>query len=109
MKTYHFEKILIIATRQIGDTLITTPLIEKTHSIWPKAKIDFLGFNQAVDILKGNPYLNEVIGTSKKPSKKFMEIFYVQNFLFGGELAIFQACLIKYIKEYKILKIFNLN
>ena len=33
-----------------------------------------------------------------------MEIFYVQNFLFGGELAIFQACLIKYIKEYKILK-----
>ena len=46
----------------------------------------------------GNSYF-----TSKKPSKKFMEIFYVQNFLFGGELAIFQACLIKYIKEYKIL------
>ena len=32
-----------------------------------------------------------------------MEFFSVQNFLFGGELAIFQACLIKYIKKYKIL------
>ena len=87
MKTYHFEKILIIATRQIGDTLITTPLIEKTHSIWPKAKIDFLGFNQAVDILKGNPYLNEVIGTSKKPSKEeYLQL--LQKIFFQYDLAI---------------------
>ena len=76
MKKYQFNKILIIATRQIGDTLITTPLIERTHALWPNAKIDFLGFSNAVGILKGNPYLNEIIGTSKKPSKKeYFQIF----------------------------------
>jgi len=70
MKPTSFKKILIIATRQIGDTLITTPLIERAYEIWPDAKIDFLGFNNSVGILDGNPYLHNIIGTSKKPRLK---------------------------------------
>ena len=68
--TQHFKKILIIATRQIGDTLITTPLIKRTHEIWPDAQIDFLGFKSAIGILEGNPHLHEIIGSSPKPKIK---------------------------------------
>jgi heptosyltransferase III len=76
MKPNHFQKILIIATRQIGDTLITTPLIERTHSIWPNASIDFLGFSNSVGVLDGNPYLNAIIGTSKKPKlQEYLQLF----------------------------------
>ncbi len=70
MKPPPFKKILIIAPRQIGDTLITTPLIKRAHEIWPDAKIDFLGFANSVGILDGNPFLNKIIGTSKKPKLK---------------------------------------
>jgi heptosyltransferase-3 len=68
-KPFKPKKILIIATRQIGDTLITSPLITKTHETWPHAKIDFLGFTESISILNGHSYINELIGTSKRPNK----------------------------------------
>lgn len=87
MNPAHYKKILIIATRQIGDTLITTPLIERAHAIWPKAKIDFLGFDHTVTILQGNPFLHEIIGTPKKP--RFLELLkIVKKIFFRYDLAI---------------------
>ena len=82
-----FKKILIIATRQIGDTLITTPLIKRTHEIWPEAQIDFLGFKNAVGILDGNLYLHPIIGSSPKP--KFKEyLALLKKVFFQYDLAI---------------------
>ena len=49
------QKILIIATRQIGDTLITTPLISAARRIWPTAQIDFFGYDNSLSMLSGNP------------------------------------------------------
>jgi heptosyltransferase-3 len=83
----HFKKILIIATRQIGDTLITTPLIKRTHEIWPKAQIDFLGFKSAIGILEGNPNLHEIISSSPKPKmKEYFHLF--KKIFFKYDLAI---------------------
>jgi len=82
-----FKKILIIATRQIGDTLITTPLIKRTHEIWPEAHIDFLGFKNAVGILDGNPYLRNIIGSSPKPKLKEY-ISLLKKVFFQYDLAI---------------------
>ncbi len=48
------NKILIIATRQIGDTLITTPLITAAKRIFPEAKIDLLGYENSLLMLSGN-------------------------------------------------------
>ena len=45
------QKILIIATRQIGDTLITTPLISAARRIWPTAQIDFFGYDNSLSML----------------------------------------------------------
>jgi len=82
-----FKKILIISTRQIGDTLITTPLIDRAHEIWPFAKIDFLGFENAIGILKGNPLLNEIIPSSKKPGlKEYWQL--LKKIFFRYDLAI---------------------
>ena len=76
----HFEKILIIATRQIGDTLITTPLISAIKKKWPNAQIDFLGYNNSLSMLSGNTDLNIVIGTKPRPKfidylKQFFQLF----------------------------------
>jgi heptosyltransferase III len=76
----HFEKILIIATRQIGDTLITTPLISAIKKKWPNAQIDFLGYNNSLSMLSGNTDLNIAIGTKPRPKfidylKQFFQLF----------------------------------
>lgn len=57
------KRILIIATRQIGDVLLTTPLIRATRQRWPDARIDVLGFEGQMGMLAGNPDLNACIGT----------------------------------------------
>lgn len=76
----HFKKILIIATRQIGDTLITTPLISAIKKKWPDAQIDFLGYNNSLSMLSGNTDLNTIIGTNPRPTfinylKQFFQLF----------------------------------
>ena len=38
------KRILVIATRQIGDVLLTTPLVRAARERWPQARIDVLGF-----------------------------------------------------------------
>jgi hypothetical protein len=38
------ERILVIATRQIGDVLLTTPLVRTARQRWPQARIEVLGF-----------------------------------------------------------------
>ncbi len=60
------KKIIIIATRQIGDTLITTPLISAAKKIWPDAQIDFFGFENSLSMLSGNPDIHQVIGTKQR-------------------------------------------
>lgn len=63
------KKILIIALRQIGDTLITTPLIDDVAHAWPKADIHFLGFNSSIEILAGNAHIRAFIGSSARPNR----------------------------------------
>lgn len=53
--------ILVIATRQIGDVLLTTPMIRRAQALWPDAKIDVLGFSDTLGMLEGNPDVNRLI------------------------------------------------
>ena len=62
------KKVLFIATRQIGDVLITTPLISKARALWPDAEFHFLGYRGKVEMLHGNPDISEIIETSDRPS-----------------------------------------
>lgn len=65
------QRILIIATRQIGDVLCTTPLMQRARALWPQARIDVLGYDKTMGMLVGNPDINEVIESSEHP--KFAE------------------------------------
>jgi heptosyltransferase-3 len=80
MSQIHIKKILIIATRQIGDTLITTPLITTAKKIWPDAQIDFFGYENSLSMLNGNNDIHQLIGTRPKLSfgdylKQFFKLF----------------------------------
>jgi heptosyltransferase-3 len=58
-----FARIVVIATRQIGDVLLTTPLIRAVRQRWPHASIDVVGFTGTLGMLRGNPDVNVLIET----------------------------------------------
>ena len=74
------KKVLFIATRQIGDVLVTTPLISKARELWPEAEFHFLGYRGKLEMLHGNPDIAEIIETSDRPG--FSEYLSLFNRLF---------------------------
>lgn len=74
------KKVLFIATRQIGDVLVTTPLISQARELWPDAEFHFLGYRGKLDMLRGNPDITEIIETSDRPG--FAEYLALFNRLF---------------------------
>ena len=74
------KKVLFIATRQIGDVLVTTPLISKARELWPNAEFHFLGYRGKLDMLYGNPDIAKTIETSDRPG--FGEYLSLFNQLF---------------------------
>jgi len=67
LSAYKPKKVLFIATRQIGDVLVTTPLISKARELWPDAEFHFLGYRGKLEMLKGNPDITEFIESSDRP------------------------------------------
>jgi heptosyltransferase-3 len=57
------RSVLVIVTRQIGDVLLTTPLIHAARERWPEAAIDVIGFEGTLGMLRGNPDVRELIAT----------------------------------------------
>lgn len=60
------HRILVVATRQIGDVLLTTPLIRTARGRWPRARIEVLGFEGALGMLRGNPDIDGLIELSAR-------------------------------------------
>ncbi|HEU4458436.1 MAG TPA: glycosyltransferase family 9 protein [Methylibium sp.] len=56
-----FRSVLVVCTRQIGDVLLTTPLIAAAQARWPQARIDVLGFAGTLGMLRGNRCIGELI------------------------------------------------
>jgi ADP-heptose:LPS heptosyltransferase/O-antigen ligase len=61
------QRVLVISTRQIGDVLLTTPLIRVARERWPRARIEVLGFAGTLGMLRGNPDVDELIETPARP------------------------------------------
>lgn len=55
------ERILVVLFRQIGDVLLTTPLIRALRQHHPQRYIAFLTEPSPARVLQGNPFLNEII------------------------------------------------
>jgi len=54
------NKLLIVRLSSFGDILLTTPLIRSVKNSYPDLKIDFALREEYRDLLKFNPYLNEL-------------------------------------------------
>lgn len=55
------RSVLVVVTRQIGDVLLTTPLVRAARRLWPEARIDVLGFQGTLGMLRGNPDIHQAI------------------------------------------------
>jgi heptosyltransferase-3 len=55
------KKILLVQLRQLGDIILTTPIIREIKRHWPDASIDFLAHPMGKMILADNPYLDSVL------------------------------------------------
>ncbi len=64
MKTY--DRILILQTAFLGDVVLTLPLVEAVHSLWPKAEIDFVVKSSYVDFLSEHKRLTRAIPFDKR-------------------------------------------
>lgn len=67
-KDFSPKKILIVQLRQLGDVLLTTPVIKPLKERFPDATLSFLTEKNAYGILSGNPYLDEIIAIPRKSS-----------------------------------------
>lgn len=61
------QRVLVIATRRIGDVLLTTPLLRSLHQAWPQAEIDVLVFEHTEGVLLHNPDIHRVITVPARP------------------------------------------
>src|SRR5213083_1635257 len=55
------ERILVIQFRQIGDVLLSTPVLRALRQHYPQSYIAFLTEPSPGRVLQGNPFLDEVI------------------------------------------------
>src|SRR5512134_3359403 len=55
------QRVLVIATRRIGDVLLTTPMLRSLHQAWPNAEIDVLVFEHTEGVLARNPDIHRII------------------------------------------------
>lgn len=63
------HKFLVIQTAFIGDVVLATALVEKLHSRYPTASIDFLLRKGNEGLLANHPFINEVLVWDKQANK----------------------------------------
>ncbi len=61
------RSVLVVVTRQIGDVLLTTPLVRAARERWPQAAIDVLGFAGTLGMLRGNPDVRALLEVPARP------------------------------------------
>jgi heptosyltransferase-3 len=70
------QRILVISLRFLGDTLLTTPLLNSLKKAYPQANIDVLVYENNMAILAGNPAISTCISHPQEPTK----CHYIQLF-----------------------------
>ena len=81
------QQILLIATRQIGDVLLTTPLLRSLRQAYPDAVIDLLVFAGTEGILAGNSDCSEIY-TIPQHSSLLQQWNLIKKIFFRYDLAI---------------------
>jgi len=61
-----FEKILVMQTAFLGDSLLTLPLLRRLKEILPHATVTVLTLAKTADIFRGTPWVDEVLIDDKR-------------------------------------------
>ncbi len=56
-----FRNILIIRTDRVGDVILTTPMMAALRQNYPEARISVLVSVSTLELVEGNPHLNEIL------------------------------------------------
>jgi heptosyltransferase-2 len=73
-------KFLFIQTAFIGDAILATALLEKTHQQFPKAEIDLIVRKGNEGLFKEHPFINRLIIWDKKGGK-YKNLFRILRFV----------------------------
>ncbi|HUF28247.1 MAG TPA: glycosyltransferase family 9 protein [Gemmatimonadaceae bacterium] len=57
----HPTRILVVQLQQLGDVMLSAPLLEDLRDAHPTAAIDFLTGAPASELVRGNPFLSELL------------------------------------------------
>jgi heptosyltransferase III len=68
------EKILLIRTDRVGDLVLSTPVAEAIKRVYPRSFITFLASPYTQEILKSNPFVDEVISDNCRGIKGFFPL-----------------------------------
>ncbi len=63
------NKILVIQTASIGDVILTTPLLEKMHDLFPNSQIDFLLKKGNESLFTSHPFISNLLIWNKNEHK----------------------------------------
>jgi len=65
-----FQKILVVRTDRIGDVVLTTPAIKALRQAYPASHISVLVTPTTYNLIKGNPYIDEVLVDDRQGQHK---------------------------------------
>lgn len=68
-------KILVIQQKRIGDVLTSSIICNNLKKQYPKYTIDYMCYNNSVDVLIENPYIDTIIPLSNKVRKSYIPLF----------------------------------
>jgi heptosyltransferase III len=60
------RQILVVTLSNIGDVVLTTPVIDALAGLYPQAQIDILGDARSIDILRAAPYVGNLFVRDKR-------------------------------------------
>lgn len=61
------RRVLLVATRRIGDVLLVTPLLRSMRRAWPQAALDVLVYAGTERVLEGNPDCSGILTVRERP------------------------------------------
>lgn len=73
-------RILVIQQKRIGDVLTSTIICNNLKKQYPQYTIDYMCYTNSLDVLIGNPNIDNVIPLSHKVRKNYFTLF---QFIFG--------------------------
>ena len=63
------KKILVVRFKQIGDSLLATPILESLKKTYPESQIDYVVYDHIAPLFEGHPAIDNVISITKEERK----------------------------------------